>query len=320
MVSSLSTRGTSSTTTAGTRTAATVTLLLEVSESVYDVNSGTENSAERRSCHSGGESVEQSGEAVQEEASRFASGSGEKSVPRGTGSSSGSSFFTPAIVSQFRSLRVGRGVLSEAEDRTDREEDPHSERPATPGNLQIFQQAQEVSKERVEEVTADRKEDNKERRDLTSVYQVLGGAGKDEDRILDEVGGELYYERVCLREFEFDVSSRAFFYPCPCGDLFEVSLETIQRKVWETTGRESGDLRRPTQFEKKREAESTGRTHEKAESSEETGRLGDRELEVEASCPSCSLKVQAFFTFNVLQELLEEAGETLELMENHVSG
>ncbi|KFH01590.1 CSL zinc finger protein [Toxoplasma gondii VAND] len=320
MVSSLSTRGTSSTTTAGTRTAATVTLLLEVSESVYDVNSATENSAERRPCYSGGQSVEQSGEAVQEEASTFAGGSGETSVPRGRGSSSGSSFFTPAIVSQFRGLRVARGVLSEVEDRTGRGEGPESERPPAPGNLQICPQAQEVSKERVEEVTAEREEEHRERPDLTSVDQLLGGAGKDENRVLDEVGGELYYERVCLREFEFDVSSRTFFYPCPCGDLFEVSLETIQGKVQETTGRQSGDLRRPTQFEKKCEAESTGRTHEKAESSEETGRLGDRELEVEASCPSCSLKVQAFFTFNILQELLEEAGETLECMENRVLG
>ncbi|SBT48592.1 zinc finger protein, putative [Plasmodium ovale wallikeri] len=35
------------------------------------------------------------------------------------------------------------------------------------------------------------------------------------------------YEEVKLEQFEFDESSRTFFYPCPCGDIFEITLEAV---------------------------------------------------------------------------------------------
>ncbi|SBS90771.1 diphthamide biosynthesis protein 3, putative [Plasmodium malariae] len=35
------------------------------------------------------------------------------------------------------------------------------------------------------------------------------------------------YEEVKLEDFEFDETSKTFFYPCPCGDIFEVTLENV---------------------------------------------------------------------------------------------
>ncbi|VWU51459.1 diphthamide biosynthesis protein 3, putative [Hepatocystis sp. ex Piliocolobus tephrosceles] len=35
------------------------------------------------------------------------------------------------------------------------------------------------------------------------------------------------YEEVKLEDFEFDQTIKTFFYPCPCGDIFEVTLEQL---------------------------------------------------------------------------------------------
>ncbi|CAG9472247.1 diphthamide biosynthesis protein 3, putative [Plasmodium vivax] len=38
---------------------------------------------------------------------------------------------------------------------------------------------------------------------------------------------DVIYEEVKLEDFEFDETIKTFFYPCPCGDIFEVTLEGI---------------------------------------------------------------------------------------------
>ncbi|CDO65455.1 zinc finger protein, putative [Plasmodium reichenowi] len=38
---------------------------------------------------------------------------------------------------------------------------------------------------------------------------------------------DVIYEEVNLIDFEFDESIKTFFYPCPCGDIFEVTLEDL---------------------------------------------------------------------------------------------
>ncbi|KJP87212.1 hypothetical protein AK88_03129 [Plasmodium fragile] len=38
---------------------------------------------------------------------------------------------------------------------------------------------------------------------------------------------DVIYEEVKLEDFEFDEAIKTFFYPCPCGDIFEVTLEGI---------------------------------------------------------------------------------------------
>uniref|UniRef100_A0A8C9GS92 DPH-type MB domain-containing protein n=1 Tax=Piliocolobus tephrosceles TaxID=591936 RepID=A0A8C9GS92_9PRIM len=35
------------------------------------------------------------------------------------------------------------------------------------------------------------------------------------------------YEEVKLEDFEFDKTIETFFYPCPCGDIFEATLEQL---------------------------------------------------------------------------------------------
>ncbi|GAW83559.1 zinc finger protein [Plasmodium gonderi] len=43
---------------------------------------------------------------------------------------------------------------------------------------------------------------------------------------IDE-GYDVIYDEVKLEDFEFDETIKTFFYPCPCGDIFEVTLEGI---------------------------------------------------------------------------------------------
>ena len=36
-----------------------------------------------------------------------------------------------------------------------------------------------------------------------------------------------FYDEVEIEDFEFDPISRTFYYPCPCGDRFQISQEEI---------------------------------------------------------------------------------------------
>ncbi|CBZ53124.1 hypothetical protein NCLIV_029120 [Neospora caninum Liverpool] len=295
MVCSDYTRGTSSTSTGVTTTAtaaSSVTLLLQVPEPVYDVSSGARNSVERPSYLTGGEREEKQRQPAGEEGDRPARGEESTAVCRSQGidPSPGSLFFAPSIVTQFRSLRVGR-LVSGSDDRTSHEGSPDSGGREATDSQKTSERAEGDSRDRDEQVNAHR-EGERERSAGNSEEQVTDRV--DHDRISDEVGGELYYERVSLREFEYDASSRTFFYPCPCGDLFEVPLETIRAKARETADCPTGDFRSSSQGDGERALESDTGSGDKAPV--EPSSLGDQEVEVEASCPSCSLKVQAFFT------------------------
>lgn len=36
------------------------------------------------------------------------------------------------------------------------------------------------------------------------------------------------FEEVDLEDFEFDKETNFFYYPCPCGDRFEISIEDLE--------------------------------------------------------------------------------------------
>lgn len=36
-----------------------------------------------------------------------------------------------------------------------------------------------------------------------------------------------FYDEVEIEDFDFDPLCQTFFYPCPCGDRFQISLEEI---------------------------------------------------------------------------------------------
>lgn len=78
------------------------------------------------------------------------------------------------------------------------------------------------------------------------------------------------YEDVSLLEFEYDSLKEVFVYPCPCGDLFELPLSELRKRIGELHG------------------EATG------------------EFSAIATCPSCSLKVRALFEKDILQQISEE--------------
>lgn len=35
------------------------------------------------------------------------------------------------------------------------------------------------------------------------------------------------YSEVDLEDMTFDIDSKIFFYPCPCGDQFQVSVDVL---------------------------------------------------------------------------------------------
>lgn len=36
-----------------------------------------------------------------------------------------------------------------------------------------------------------------------------------------------YYDEVELEDLDFEEDEQMFYYPCPCGDRFEISLEEL---------------------------------------------------------------------------------------------
>lgn len=39
--------------------------------------------------------------------------------------------------------------------------------------------------------------------------------------------GDVIYEYVKLEDFDFEEDIKTFFYPCPCGDIFEITLDAL---------------------------------------------------------------------------------------------
>lgn len=39
---------------------------------------------------------------------------------------------------------------------------------------------------------------------------------------------ETIYDQIEIEDFTFDANSGLFYYPCPCGDRFEISIYDLQ--------------------------------------------------------------------------------------------
>jgi diphthamide biosynthesis protein 3 len=44
---------------------------------------------------------------------------------------------------------------------------------------------------------------------------------------LNEILLMTFYDEVEIEDFDFDPLSRTFYYPCPCGDRFQITLDEI---------------------------------------------------------------------------------------------
>ena len=44
----------------------------------------------------------------------------------------------------------------------------------------------------------------------------------------------VFHDEVEIEDFEFDPETDTYYYPCPCGDQFEIT------RVWENGGRMEG--------------------------------------------------------------------------------
>lgn len=80
---------------------------------------------------------------------------------------------------------------------------------------------------------------------------------------------EAAYEEVNLQDMEFDGLDQQLLYPCPCGDLFELSLSELRSAVAAATDCRGWAV---------------------------------------ASCPACSLRIRVIFDFQQLNELQEKLG------------
>lgn len=50
-----------------------------------------------------------------------------------------------------------------------------------------------------------------------------------EERILRDEKYNIikYYDEVDIKDFEYDAPNGVFTFPCPCGDMFEISVEEL---------------------------------------------------------------------------------------------
>ena len=39
---------------------------------------------------------------------------------------------------------------------------------------------------------------------------------------------EIYHDEVEIEDFEFNEENETYYYPCPCGDMFEITLLDLQ--------------------------------------------------------------------------------------------
>lgn len=39
---------------------------------------------------------------------------------------------------------------------------------------------------------------------------------------------DIYHDEVEIEDFEYDEETETYYYPCPCGDKFEITLEDLQ--------------------------------------------------------------------------------------------
>ncbi|KAH9410837.1 CSL zinc finger [Ordospora pajunii] len=44
----------------------------------------------------------------------------------------------------------------------------------------------------------------------------------------DEVDDYPVYDEIDMKDFEYNSTDKTFYYPCPCGDRFEISLDDLR--------------------------------------------------------------------------------------------
>jgi diphthamide biosynthesis protein 3 len=42
------------------------------------------------------------------------------------------------------------------------------------------------------------------------------------------------YDEIEIEDFEFNEEEGIYFYPCPCGDVFQISLVNLKIKIGRT--------------------------------------------------------------------------------------
>ncbi|XP_046647411.1 DPH3 homolog [Daphnia pulicaria] len=45
----------------------------------------------------------------------------------------------------------------------------------------------------------------------------------------------VYHDEVEIEDFEYDSDNEIYFYPCPCGDRFEITKEQLENGEEEAT-------------------------------------------------------------------------------------
>lgn len=45
----------------------------------------------------------------------------------------------------------------------------------------------------------------------------------------------VFYDEIEIEDFEYDEDNETYYYPCPCGDRFEITKEDLQNGEDEAT-------------------------------------------------------------------------------------
>jgi len=46
--------------------------------------------------------------------------------------------------------------------------------------------------------------------------------------VINEAEGDGIYDHVEIEDMDFDAAKQAYFYPCPCGDKFVITLDELR--------------------------------------------------------------------------------------------
>ena len=67
-----------------------------------------------------------------------------------------------------------------------------------------------------------------------NIFLLLAFSKKNTPPIFDSSGYSWFccimsgiYEEIEIEDMDFDLSSQIYYYPCPCGDRFRISLEDL---------------------------------------------------------------------------------------------
>eukprot|EP00762_Andalucia_godoyi_P007126 ANDGO_01873.mRNA.1 Diphthamide biosynthesis protein 3 len=55
-----------------------------------------------------------------------------------------------------------------------------------------------------------------------------GKTPRDKKVWIESIGEMSYYDEIEIEDMHFNPANDSFYYPCPCGDLFQIALDDLR--------------------------------------------------------------------------------------------